>query len=276
MKNIRNNVFETNSSSSHSISITESSDGVLDTIECDEDGVITIVGDGFGREWTAYNEPRIKAGYCMCDNSNNPAALELLREVIMEHTGCSKVEFKIDSNSYVDHQSVGTSADAFVDKETLKRFIFDPESYIFTGSDESSPPPNFYDVGKNIVFTHQLEIEGIDLVFKFTEIPSAVDLKEAIDSIMDRHPLNKYSCNYEYDQDGYEIPQFNYFSTWERTDIFGNKFSSLTNFNQGIIFLYKLEAIYDNKNSMKYLGEKILEKKKISFRIVPIKKEDHD
>ena len=49
MKNIRYNVYETNSSSSHSISISANTTGILDTIECNDDGVIFITGKYFGR-----------------------------------------------------------------------------------------------------------------------------------------------------------------------------------------------------------------------------------
>jgi hypothetical protein len=266
IKNIRHNIFETNSSSSHSISISDSSDGILDTIVCDDNGVITIIGDGFGREWAAYNDPITKASYCVSDQRDNEAALTILKEVIQEHTGCAIVNLVIDSNSYVDHESAGNSNDAFVDRNTLKRFIFDPKSYVFTGSDETTPPPNFYDVG-DVNFTLQLEIDGTDLVFKFEDQPSPADLRDAIDCIMDRHPLNKYCFIYN-DED--ETQSLDYLP-FKMSDISGNIYSSLDKIDQGIIILFNRKSVYEDKTN-RFLGYSILETKEVNFRIVPIQK----
>jgi|GEM_PF-1718876 len=256
MKNIRNNVFETNSSSSHSISISEA-EGILDTIECDHNGVITIVGGGFGREWEAYNDPITKASYCVSDCQNDPAKLDMLREVIKNHTGASEVIFIIDEDSYIDHESVGNSHVGFKDDKALTNLIFNPESYIFTGSDEMSPPPNFYDVGRDIVFTHKFEIDKCDLVFKFVGIPTTEDINDAVDSIMERHPLNGYWTNNNWS-----------FISYSARDIKGNEFSSLTKFDNGIIIMFRLKSIYSNG---KYLGEEILDTLDLHFKIVEIK-----
>jgi len=266
MKNIRHNVFETNSSSSHSISISTDTTGILDTIQCNAEGTITITSWSFGREWEAYNDPITKASYCLSDCRNDSSRQDMLRKVIQEHTGASEVKFIIDSNSYIDHESVGNSDEGFVDEDTLKNLIFNPESYIFTGSDETSPPPNFYDVSKYIVFTHQFEIDECDLVFKFVGIPSAEDLDEAIDSIMERHPLNGYWNHHDYDKDGNQIPFWRFIEHF-RNDLKGNKFSSLTKLDNGIIMMFKLKTIYDDD---KYLGEEILDTLELRFRIVEI------
>lgn len=141
-KNIRQGVFETNSSSSHSLSIAKDSDGILDTILPDEDGIIVLNGGEFGWEWEAYNDPLTKANYCAVDQ---PDQIAMLTAVICQHTGAKSIQIDI-SNSYIDHQSQGTASEAFVSMETLKRFIFDPRSYLFTGNDNSDAPANFYNV----------------------------------------------------------------------------------------------------------------------------------
>jgi hypothetical protein len=141
MKNIRSQIFETNSSSSHSITIADSG-GLLDTIYPDENGVITLTGGEWSWEVEDYNDAQTKANYCAVDISYQfseercDLSLEdLLIEVIKEHTGAKEVRIKIDEDSYIDHQSVGTSLDAFVDKETLKTFLFNPESTLHTDND---------------------------------------------------------------------------------------------------------------------------------------------
>ena len=146
MKNIRNNVFETNSSSSHSITIADSGE-LLDTIYPDENGIITLSGGEWGCEVDDYNDADTKANYCAVDalyhfteEFCNHTLLTMLIDVIKEHTGAKEViiEASVDydnGNSNIDHQSVGTSLDAFADKETLKRFLFNPESYLYTDND---------------------------------------------------------------------------------------------------------------------------------------------
>lgn len=62
MKNIRNKVFETNSSSTHSISISANSKGLYDTI-VPENKVITLSGGKFGWEWSKFNDLLTKADY---------------------------------------------------------------------------------------------------------------------------------------------------------------------------------------------------------------------
>ena len=266
MINIRNKVFETNSSSSHSIAICMDSDGILDTIPCTKKGIITIRGGEFGREWVAYNKPRDKASYCASDCKNSPEKIAMLKKVIKDHTGCKTVKIIFDTNSYVDHESVGNSDEAFVDEETLKNLIFNPESYIFTGSDESTPPPNYYDVSKKLVFTHQLEIDGTTLIFKFQGIPCKDDLDDAIDSIMDRHKMVKYSFT-----GGNQELKFDYIR-YDKKDITGNIFNSMSRYNQGVIVLYKSQPVWANGDG-KYIGDKIVDSKELHFQIVPIKKD---
>lgn len=140
MINIRKNVFETNSSSSHSISIS-SRNNLFDYLEQDENGVITLNGGEFG--WTGgdFFDAETKANYCAVDCHNDPVKTKMLIEVIKDHTGCKDVVFNINTDynsgnwSYIDHQSQGTSWDAFTSRDTLKRFIFNPESYLTLDND---------------------------------------------------------------------------------------------------------------------------------------------
>lgn len=141
MKNIRHNVFETNSSSSHSISISSNDPPEFDTIYPDKDGKIILTGGEFGWEYENYFDSLTKANYCAIDCKNDSVMEQMLIEVIKEHTGASEVILKIDTDwnsgnySYIDHQSQGTSHDAFESKETLRRFIFDRNSVLTTDND---------------------------------------------------------------------------------------------------------------------------------------------
>jgi hypothetical protein len=136
MKHIRQSVFETNSSSSHSITINSSATNYT-SISPDADGIITINTEGyeFGWGYDRYNDFHSKASYCAVDQQNTEHNLEMLKKVIVEHTGAKEVKLIIDPNSYIDHQSYGTSADAFESEQTLKDFLFSKNSQLFIDND---------------------------------------------------------------------------------------------------------------------------------------------
>ncbi len=140
-KQVRQNVFETNSSSSHSISIEPSSDGLYDTIIPDEEGNIVLTGGEFGWGIDEYNDAITKANYCAVDQLNNEDRIDMLKEVIKEQTGCNDVIIDISDSwrdpnySYIDHESVGTSLEAFESKETLRDFIFSKNSVLYIDND---------------------------------------------------------------------------------------------------------------------------------------------
>jgi hypothetical protein len=137
---IRQSVFETNSSSTHSISISDKSD--FTTIHPEGDGNIYLNGGEFGWEIEEYTDPLTKANYCAIDNASNEERVEMLKRVIKEHTKANDViinanteDYKSKYHSYIDHQSNGTSEDAFESEETLKNFIFRRDSVLYTDND---------------------------------------------------------------------------------------------------------------------------------------------
>lgn len=164
---IRQNVFETNSSSTHSISIAESTtDDIMDTLEIDENGNINLLGGEFGWEWEVYSDAQIKASYMAiytqswCGTQKEDFT-KILKDVIVKQTGCKEVIFKFSTEfrpedsgldwSYIDHQSV-ESADLhylFEDTEKLRQFIFNRKSELRTGNDNSGPSDSSYDDGNN-------------------------------------------------------------------------------------------------------------------------------
>ena len=137
MKTLRRNVFETNSSSSHSITVEVGS--YWDTITPDNDGVIRLIGGEFGWEIEEYNDAETKANYValdflLCEMDDK---FDMLIEVIQDYTGYH-VENCIDLDSwgtYIDHQSIGTAAHELHSKDGIKNFIFNKSSILYTDND---------------------------------------------------------------------------------------------------------------------------------------------
>jgi hypothetical protein len=187
---IRKGVFETNSSSSHSIAIaTEDKEFVLDTIYPDQNGIITVHGDEYGWEWFKHNDSQTKASYAAQGFANDDSQLDTLKEVIMEQTGATDVVFEGLRDGYIDHDSYGIVPTS---KEELRNFIFNKNSWLFGGNDNSSPDPTFYHVpeikgGKIIqpVYKYELSIEGIKKTTKYLTKPTDEELNDGVDSILE-------------------------------------------------------------------------------------------
>lgn len=149
MQLIRKKVFETNSSSCHSISIANTdNDKMFSQWSPDEEGNICLIGGEFGWEIARYNDPETKANYCVQsiastswdkveDITYEENKLEMLKKVIKEQTGCYEVILNDTSinNGYIDHQSDGVANEAFYSKEALRNFIFNKNSYLYTDND---------------------------------------------------------------------------------------------------------------------------------------------
>ena len=188
-KLIRKGVFETNSSSSHSIALaTEDKEFVLDTIYPNQDGVVIINGDEYGWEWFKHNDSETKASYAAQSFANNDFQLDELKEVIKEQTGATEVIFNGLNDGYIDHDSYGIVPTG---KSELRNFIFNKNSWLFGGNDNSSPDPTFYHVpeirdGKVIVpvYKYELSVEGLTKTTKYLEKPTDEELQTGIDSIM--------------------------------------------------------------------------------------------
>lgn len=174
-KLIRKGVFETNSSSCHSISISHDFT-TLDTLYPDEYGNIVLNGGEFGWEIADYHDPETKANYVAVmllhleekkkyyeehrDNEesqewmkyydllqftyeNYEKCKKIFEKVIKEQTGCNSIIYKCDldynsSNwSYIDHQSFEIKSDAewLLDEQEVKMFIFNPNSELHTDND---------------------------------------------------------------------------------------------------------------------------------------------
>lgn len=130
---IRRGVFETNSSSTHSLSIADSHDYIK--VKVNEDNNIVIYGEfRFGWGYDELFDFEDKVAYYYLDNMYDEDSIDLLKEVIIDETGANDVIFDIDEEySWIDHQSHGTTDG--LTREELKDFLFNPNSYIILKND---------------------------------------------------------------------------------------------------------------------------------------------
>lgn len=161
---IRKNVFETNSSSCHSISISDS-DTLNNIPTPDVNGNISIYPLNFGWERDIHDDFGSKASYVAiyCRNWSKGKEKEwfkILEDVIKEVTLCKEVvyegnmmEFEMRSYEHngetieykyfgydkgsIDHQSVEDRDLDFLfeDPKELKRFLFSNDSVLYTDND---------------------------------------------------------------------------------------------------------------------------------------------
>lgn len=158
MQNIRHSVFETNSSSTHSISISRNTKTLvsLPTLH----GEVHIGFGEFGWEQEKHYDAATKAAYIATYIFNNlspshngesiPKRIrKMFEDVIKTQTGAKKVVYDkyddrpdaYDAYGYIDHQSTDGYVDpipaevALKDAESLRMFLFNPDSYVETDND---------------------------------------------------------------------------------------------------------------------------------------------
>lgn len=261
MKNIRHGIFETNSSSSHSISIAHGSIGIFDTITPIK-GKITLTGGEFGCEWRKYNSSEVKANYSAVFARDNKIMTDMLEQVLKEHTGANQITFDL-GESYIDHQSAlsenGDARKAFDTPTTLKSWIFNPDSWLFTGNDNECAPPNFYDVEFGIEYLYILEVDGCRVSEKFEDKPNQESLENSLRKIMDHHPL----CHIN--KDFFEV--INEYRKFHDKKVY-NSFAKI---NDGLVTVFKTEEVTSGKGRDKdYLGDIVVESRDIKFALKKI------
>lgn len=144
MKIVRHGVFETNSSSSHSISVSDDVEK-YETLYPNEDGVLVFEGGEYGWGYETYNDAESKANYVATmsqelgegrneegDEADTPLR-DLLESVITEHTGITEFEYCL-KDAYIDHQSVSCKMLSWTPAE-MKNFIFNPRSELDIDND---------------------------------------------------------------------------------------------------------------------------------------------
>jgi len=217
-KLIRHNVFETNSSSSHSVSIADSTkEFILETIYPDSEGTIYVDGDGYGWGYFKHNDAVTKLSYAAQQFNGDNFRLEMLTDLVKEQTGAENIVYRLE-HGYVDHQSSDILRD--MTAEELSNFIFNKNSWLFGGNDNLQPDPEFYivptydkDGVKPPHFKYALKIEGIRETLRYLDYPSSDDISDSLDSLFDYKSLttdgriisNNYMTYRERD---------NYFTLW--------------------------------------------------------------
>lgn len=165
MINIRQNVFETNSSSSHSFSLKfkkKSGDSILNTITPDENGMIVFTGGNFTKSEFSIKTPQQKANLIAANIVvyGNDELKGRFEKVVKEHTGATEVVYDIrtmaangsqpntfysprvnSAYSYyydeeTDEESEIYFSDILADNDLMKSFIFSDSSYIVVGITE--------------------------------------------------------------------------------------------------------------------------------------------
>jgi len=140
-------IWESNSSSSHSITLTNGSI-FDDTIPINsEDGKIHILFGEFGWEWKKYNDALTKASYVATYvfNDGTEEQQNILTNVIKDFCGAEVIYDEIHDEyhpkGYIDHQSSDDSNKGIhqIDftYDSIKKFIFCKESYLVTGNDNT-------------------------------------------------------------------------------------------------------------------------------------------
>lgn len=159
-KQVRKQVFETNSSSSHSLTLGSL---LLTPVPFDfatmRAGTVTLEQRKYGWEWARYYTAREKACYLLtqilqgdaipggdadvvtAELRENDDRVDLLCAAIEDFTGM-RVLLKPGSKGYIDDESVGVGLSKLREPGKLQRLLFCPESYIETGNDNDCPPVN--------------------------------------------------------------------------------------------------------------------------------------
>ena len=251
---IRKSLFETNSSSTHSITIQEGGD--FTSIK--HNGVIELIGGEFGWEWEAYRDPLTKANYCAVHAAGNEAHEKMLKEVISEHTGAEveisiKTDFEEYNRSYIDHQSQDTAEKAFESRESLKNFLFGVNSTLYTGNDNSSPPANFYDTpGAKYIGELRLEFGGS---VKLAKLNLSDDKTEELLYPLFERAESVLNIGLTYNNE--------FRLSWG-----SEAGEEKVNFkNQTVLFTVS-KPKYSEDKERKYIGSEILEKKYLKYSII--------
>lgn len=269
---IRKNFPETNSSSSHSVSISLSGKYYKPeewNIEIQDDGTIFIPNsiDDFGWEFRKYNDVLTKIQYVssIFYVKENPKKLKILKDVIKSFTGAKRVIFEFEKDfeeecrdylkkneklnlkdiinfgSEIDHGSNSIFPQILESKNTIKDFIFNPSSWLFLGNDNSNTPDKFFLTPES----HEKESDAI-VSINFGGIIGRVDFE------LNQFPPKKNLIKtlYEIDQFGILDSIFIDRNTGEIIDI-----RKITNPRQFMTLdclrLFKFSKVYNNIGKIK-------------------------
>jgi hypothetical protein len=142
-KLIRRGVFETNSSSTHSITIGSDTD-LLGFSPNTPDNGIEIRPDYFGWNHEIYRSVESRLSYILIyirdwSGDKHEKFTQVLTNVVNDHTGAVYIKLIEDEeeDGYIDHQSVEYQNYhyLFEDPSVLKTFLFSKDGYVETDND---------------------------------------------------------------------------------------------------------------------------------------------
>lgn len=197
MEMIRKGVFETNSSSTHSLALMPHTLPLLDTsLMPDEEGLLVILGEGFGWEWGRFNNAYVKASYLLTLLSRNDErnTLDNVISIIREQTQANEVRFLWHTSAHVDPQSADLY-DVYTNLHTdegVKEFIFDTSWYLLLGNDNEYPPVDFQPTHRNKA-QYRLSIHNYH--WDFENMPNEEEVAYAISYLGFNY--RKYVLSYE-------------------------------------------------------------------------------
>jgi hypothetical protein len=174
---VRDSVFETNSSSSHSVTIAENE---VRDMELDKEtlrkGIIELdLCRYYGWEWERFYKPENKLSYIVTqiikyqvDDSDFGDRTDSLREdnfdldlflgKVEEFTGC-KIKLNIMGGEVgIDHDSHGVGMELIYEDDKLMDFLFSSKSFVELGNDNSGPSEYMdSDIGKIHSYSQQFK-----------------------------------------------------------------------------------------------------------------------
>ena len=134
MENIRQGVFETNSSSSHSFSVHVATEGVLETLPLNKDGVLVLNGGDFSLAEFVVRSTLDKANaiavYIVL--TEDEVVKANFEKVVLKHTGASSIQYNITLqgklHSHMSSRFEEYLFEAVGSKRDIKNFVFNPNS----------------------------------------------------------------------------------------------------------------------------------------------------
>lgn len=136
-KTIRMGVWESNSSSSHSLSI--STYETLVYPYWNKEKTLYLTQGEFGWEYAVYSDvwSKVKYAYTLAKGWQDsvPKYLEMLLEVLSTIPNVGLILEDDSVDGYVDHESMDLAEDIFYSKNTLASFLFCSTSKVITDND---------------------------------------------------------------------------------------------------------------------------------------------
>lgn len=169
---IRQGIFETNSSSSHSFSM--GSEGRFEAkLVMDNNGVINVSSDSwYDLIEEKSNDPEVKLSYLLSfawtisydEEDEWKRYRDFIYQVVMDFTGATGVKFT--PTETIDHQSTDIiDPRDLMNPEFIKEFVFNEGTWIYTLWDSSYPENDFWEGTNethNDLYKLQFNLPGID------------------------------------------------------------------------------------------------------------------